>query len=105
MTKSSMQGRAISNHILPTASNMVGVCMMVVSVLQLLPKNSVLPWGDKLLAIDSLIFLASAMFSYRSLRIEGGSESMEKYADWLFLTGLSVMALAGVLVSFELFLV
>lgn len=105
MTKFPMQGRTISNHILPTASNMVGVCMMVVSVLQLLPKNSVLPWGDKLLAIDSLIFLASAMFSYRSLRIEGGSGSMEKYADWLFLTGLSLMALAGILVSFELFLV
>jgi hypothetical protein len=105
MTEPSLQGRTISNHILPTASNMVGVCMMVISVLQLLPKNSVLSWGDKLLAIDSLIFLASAMFSYRSLRINGGSESMEKYADWLFLAGLSIMALAGILVSFELFLV
>lgn len=100
-----MQGRTISDHILPTASNMVGVCMMVISVLQLLPKNAVLPWADKFLAVDSLIFLASAMFSYRSLRVSGGSDFMEKLADWLFLSGLSVMALAGVLVSFELFLV
>jgi hypothetical protein len=100
-----MQGRAISNHILPTASNMVGVCMMVISVMQLLPKNSVSPWTDRILAINSLFFLASAMLSYRSLRTAGGSESMEKYADWLFLAGLGIMVLAGILVSFELFLV
>ena len=100
-----MQDRAISNHILPIASNMVGVCMMVISVMQLLPKNSVSPWTDKILAIDSLFFLASTLLSYRSLRTQSGSESLEKYADWLFLTGMGIMVLAGVLASFELFLV
>ena len=99
-----MQDRGVSNHILPTASNMVGVCMMVVSVMQLLPKNAISPWADRFLSIDSLFFLASAMLSYRSLRGEGASRSLERYADWLFLIGLNVMALAGVLVAFELFL-
>lgn len=99
-----MKDQAISHHILPTASALVGICMTVISVMQLLPKNAVLPWTDKILAIDSLIFLASAIFSYRSIR-NSGSEAMENYADWLFLIGLGIMALAGVLVSFELFLV
>ena len=83
---------------------MVGVCMTVISVMQLLPKNAISPLADKALAIDSLIFLASAMMSYRSLRGRG-DEMLEKYADWLFLTGLGLMVLAGMLVSFELFLV
>ena len=82
---------------------MVGVCMMVITVLQLLPKNSVMRWGDKIMAIDSLIFLASVLFSYRSLSNDD-SENLEKYADWLFLAGMGIMVLAGILVSFELFL-
>ncbi len=95
--------QSLSNHILPTAATMVGVCMMVISVLQLLPKNSVSPWTDDLLAIDSLLFLGSTILSYRSLRSNQRSEKMERYADWLFLTGMIIMVMAALLVSFELF--
>lgn len=83
---------------------MVGVCMTVISVMQLLPKSAVSPWADKMLAIDSLVFLISALVSYRALRNES-PPMLEHYADWLFLTGLGIMVVAGTLVSFELFLV
>ena len=43
---------------------MVGVCMTVISVIQLAPKNAISSWADKLLAIDGLAFMASTMLSY-----------------------------------------
>jgi hypothetical protein len=93
----------ISNHILPVAATMVGVCMTVVSLIQLIPRNSVSPWADGLLAIDSLIFLISAMLSYWSLRHQRSSSLVERYADWLFMLALMVMVSVSFLVAFELF--
>lgn len=92
----------LSNHILPVAATMVGVCMTVISVLQLIPENGVSSWADNLLAIDSLVFLACAMLSYWSIR-HGDAPSAERYADRLFLTGLLIMVFVSFLVAFELF--
>lgn len=99
-----MAVKNISYHILPVAATMVGVCITVISLEQLIPKNAITPWADQLVAVDALIFLASAWLSYLTLRNERNAQTMEKIADWLFLCGLSVMALVSVLVAFDLFL-
>jgi len=46
----------ISRHILPVSSTMVGVCMTVITVMQLVPKGKVASWADDLIAIDGLFF-------------------------------------------------
>ena len=93
----------ISNHILSVSATMVGVCMTVISVIQLVPKNSMAPITDKLLAIDGLIFLMSTTLSYWSLRHESHRDVLEKYADWIFMGGLTLMTLIGFIIPFEMF--
>lgn len=97
-----MASRDISHHILPVATTMVGVCITVISLVQLVPKNAISPWVDELMAIDTLVFLASTFLSYWTIRHEKNSDKVERYADWLFLGGLSMIGLVSVLIAFDM---
>ena len=99
-----MANKSVSYHILPVAATMVGVCMTVISLVQLVPKNAISSWADEILAIDALVFLVSAFLSYWTLRHEKTADKLETIADWLFLIGLSVIGFVSVLVAFDLFL-
>ena len=83
---------------------MMGVCMTVISLVQLVPPNTVSSWADEILAIDALVFLASTILSYWTLRHENYAEKLELIADRLFLVGLSVIGFVSVLIAFDLFL-
>jgi len=98
-----MASENLGNHILPASATMVGVCMTVVSLVQLVPKNAISPWVDKLIAIDTIIFLASTCLSYWTIRHKKNADSYERSADWLFLGGLSMMVFVSILVAFDLF--
>lgn len=91
----------VAHHILPTSATMIGVCMTVISIVKLLHIGSSGAWIDKLLAIDSLTFLASAAFSYFAMR-NGALARLEKYADHLFMIGLLGMTVCALLLAFEL---
>jgi hypothetical protein len=98
-----MEQKGLSNHLLPVASTMVGVCVTVISVIQLAPDKAISNWADKLLAIDSLAFMASAFLSYWSIRHDDLMLRVERYADRLFLMGMVIMVFVSFLVAFELF--
>ena len=91
----------VAHHILPTSATMIGVCMTVISIVKLLHIGSTGTWIDKLLAIDSLTFLASATFSYFAMR-NGAFARFEKYADHAFMIGLLGMTVCTLLLAFEL---
>lgn len=91
----------LARHILPTSATMVGVCMTVISIVKLLPIGPAGTWIDKLLAIDSVAFLASAAFSYFSIR-DNTLERLERHADVTFMIGLLGMAICAFLLAFEL---
>lgn len=91
----------VAHHILPTSATMIGVCMTVISIVKLLHVGSAGTWIDKLLAIDSLTFLASAAFSYFSMR-DGAFARFERYADRSFMVGLLGMTVCALLLAFEL---
>lgn len=93
----------LSKHILPVAATMVGVCMTVITIMQLAPKNNVSSWADDLIALDSLFFLASTMLSYWSIRHKENLVSIEQLADRSFLVGMVFMVVINFLVAFELF--
>lgn len=80
---------------------MVGVCVMVISIVKLLHIGPAGTWIDKLMAFDSLAFLASAVFSYISMR-NGALERHERYADMTFMVGLVGMGVCTFLLAFEL---
>jgi hypothetical protein len=92
----------LSNHILPVAATMIGVCMTVISVIQIAPKDAISSWADKLLALDSLAFLASTLLSYWAIRHADNMQHVERYADRLFLLGMAIMVSVSFLVAFEL---
>lgn len=83
---------------------MVGVCVTVISLVQLVPKNAISPWVDELMAIGTLVFLASTWLSYWTIRHKKNADKYERVADWLFLGGLSLIGLVSILVAFDLLL-
>ena len=91
----------LSTHILPTSATMVGVCMTVVSIVKLVHPMGVGHLIDRMLALDSIAFLASAILSFISMRRAAGAVRLERWAETMFLLALGIVAVAAVLFSFE----
>lgn len=97
-----MSGRNdLSQHILPTSAQLVGVCLTVISLVKVMHLGQAGSILDKLLAIDALLFTISTTLSYASMRgIQ--SSNLEKFADQFFMLGLLELAVCAVLLSFEI---
>jgi hypothetical protein len=91
----------LSHHILSTSSQLVGVCLTVISLIKALHIAQAGVLLDKFLAINALLFTISAAFSYASMRDEK-SENLETYADRFFILGLVALGACAVLLSFEI---
>ena len=91
----------LSQHILPTSAQLVGVCLTVISLVKVLHIGQVGSILDKLLAIDALLFTTSATLSYAAIR-KRESAVLEKYADQLFMLGLLELGGCAVLLALEL---
>ncbi|MDP9899724.1 hypothetical protein [Variovorax ginsengisoli] len=95
-------GRGLSAHILPTSATMIGVCMTVLSIGHLRqggPSRMVL---DKLLAVDALVFLASAVLSFVSMRSRYHGPRHETWAEVVFLMGLAILAIGAMTLAFTI---
>jgi hypothetical protein len=92
-------GRGLSQHILPTSATMVGVCMTVLSIGHLAHGGELRMVVDKLLAVDALVFLLSALLSFASMRFRGWAR-YEARAELVFTAGLGLLALVGVIIAF-----
>lgn len=90
----------VIHHILPVSATMVGVCMTVIGLMQLLPKGG--QWLDNLIAFDSLVFITSALLSYTSIRTKRNTEKLERWADVVFIIGLVMMVVINFLIAFDL---
>ena len=92
----------LSHHILPNSATMVGVCIMVISIVKTLGPGLTSYLIDKALAIDSLLFMVSALLSFLSIRLERPAVRLERWAEVIFLLGLASMTLITVIFSFEI---
>jgi len=104
-TKNSMKqhnSNNISHHILPNSATMVGVCIMVISIVKSMAPGLTNYLIDKAVAIDSLLFMISALLSFLSIRLERSTVSLERWAEIIFLLGLVSMTLITVIFSFEI---
>jgi hypothetical protein len=81
---------------------MVGVCIMVISIVKSMPSDMVSYLIDKALAIDSVLFLISALFSFLSIRLERSTLRLERWAEVIFILGLVSMTMIAVIFSFEI---
>lgn len=90
----------LAGYILPNAANLVGVCIMALSLVKLLPRHGWTDNVDEVLAIDSMLFLASVALSYASLRMRSRSARLEAWAERIFLLGLGLIMLASGALAF-----
>ena len=81
---------------------MVGACIMVISIVKSMGPSLTNYLIDKALAIDSLLFMISALLSFSSIRLEQSALRLERWAEILFLLGLVSMTLITVIFSFEI---
>lgn len=92
----------LSHHILPNSATMVGVCIMVISIVKANDIGLANYLIDKGLAIDSILFMISSLFSFLSIRTDKSSLTLERWAEMIFFLGLVSMTLITVIFSFEI---
>lgn len=96
----------LSQHILPNSSMMLGVCMTVISIIKVVGVRHGQNKIAEAFALDSVLFLTSAVLSYASMRFEARTEhsaTLEKLADVSFVVGLLFMTVAGFVLAYEFF--
>ena len=92
----------ISHHILPTSSNLLGLCFVILSFMKV-TKTGMETMIDELVAIAVVLFLAASIFSYASIRTASKkSDHYEKIADIIFLSALGLLTVTAVIVVFEI---
>jgi len=92
----------LSAHILPTSATMIGVCLTTLYISLLGPLGTRRVVVDKLMAVDALVFLASAVLSFMSMRSRRFGTRFEGYAEMVFIAGLGLLALGAVVLAFAI---
>jgi hypothetical protein len=92
----------LSGHILPNSATMAGVCVTVISIIKGMHIGYPGLIIDKVLALDSMIFLASGACSYFSMRFSEQATRLENFADGTFMFGLLLMVVGTVGFAFEI---
>ncbi len=92
-------------HIFTVSSAMVGVCLTVIGIIQIVIKSQGLTTlADDFLALDALFFLISCLLSYWAMR-RGGLNRMhqiERIADTVFITALVFMVFICIVITYEI---
>ncbi|AFH47881.1 Hypothetical protein IALB_0169 [Ignavibacterium album JCM 16511] len=90
-----------SPHILSTASNLLGFCLLVLTSLKI-SKFQEATIIDEFTGIASLLLIASSILSFLSMRSknEKKGENFEKIADIIFLIALIIIFTITFLVAF-----
>ena len=90
----------ISRHILPTSSNLLGLCFVILTFIKLskIENESII---DEIMGALIIMFLISSVISYISMRTKRKSELYEKIADFIFLAGLCLLTLVSFVIIFE----
>ena len=83
---------------------MVGVCLTSIGLVKLLEQRNGETHVDEYLALNSIVFLMSALFSYFSLRPgirPTHITPLERVADFLFISGLTLMVIITTLFAYQ----
>jgi hypothetical protein len=90
-----------SPHILNAASNLLGLCFVVLTSLKLL-NMAAKTYIDETVTIALVFFMLSCILSFLSIKgtIKTGGR-VESFADYLFLGGMTVLFLTAILIIFD----
>lgn len=93
----------LSAHIFAVSAGLVGVCLTVIGLFRVIVRSQHIDSiADNLLAIDALFFLFACFLAYLALRTGSKpiGQQLERIADALFLSGLTMMVAVGVLIAY-----
>jgi hypothetical protein len=96
------QSNEKSTHILNTSSNLLGICFLVLTSLKVL-KLSANTIIDEITMVAIILFMSSCLLSFLSIRSQTKrGELYENIADWIFLSGLSLLFITTILFTFNI---
>ncbi|MBN8834715.1 MAG: hypothetical protein ABS68_13890 [Niastella sp. SCN 39-18] len=91
-----------SQHILTASSNLLGICFILLTTFRVF-KVSHVTIADEITTIAIVMFMASCIFSFLSLRSSSlRAHKYEQIADVVFLLGLGILFVTTILFSFNL---
>jgi hypothetical protein len=90
-----------SPHILNASSNLLGICFVVLTSLKLLniSHKTII---DELTCGAILLFMASCLLSFLSIRGNLRHSRFERIADYLFISGILLLVVTTVFLSLNL---
>ncbi|GBQ28911.1 hypothetical protein HLH34_05240 [Gluconacetobacter azotocaptans] len=94
----------LSHHILQSAGTMIGVCVTLIGLVKVVEARVGPSHVDEYAALTSLLFLASALWSYIAMRHPNRPRLgalCEASADLCFLLGLIAIALISTFFAYE----
>ncbi|MNY40730.1 hypothetical protein D3C86_1754900 [compost metagenome] len=90
-----------SPHILNTSANLLGLCFVVLTSIKV-SKMQDSTLIDETTALAIILFMTSSILSFLSMRKERGvNDRLEKIADIIFLSGLLVLFLTTMMITFN----
>ncbi len=92
----------MSQHILPTSANLLGLCFLILSLKKLWKGGGIERFMDKIDGVAIIIFLVASVLSYMSMRSKERPELYERIADLIFMAGLFLLTLIAVAAVLEL---
>ncbi len=96
--------RQPSGYIFTVSAGLVGACLTVIGLLRLFRRpGEIQSVADNLVALDAILLLFACLFAYLALRSEHERRwrRLERFADTLFLVGISGMVLISGLLAYE----
>jgi hypothetical protein len=94
----------LSLHILPTAGTMIGICTTLIGLVKIAEERIGPSHVDEYVGLTALLFLASALTSYLSMRDLTGNRlgaRLERAADLCFMAGLITLSVISLLFAYE----
>jgi hypothetical protein len=102
MTQNHNEGKNVSKHILPTSSNLLGLCFILINFMKLWKMNKRVDLIiDRFVGISIVLFLVASVFSYMSMRSVKKAAFYEMIADVVFLIGLFFVTIISLMITFE----
>jgi hypothetical protein len=90
----------ITHHILPTSSNLLGICFFILSYIKIGDKaNSTLL--DECVILPIILFFIASFLSYISMRSESDKPKIERLADTIFMLGLLSLSIISIILVLE----
>ncbi len=90
-------------HLTVTSATLAGVCLTIIGIIRYTEvSRAVATRIDDILAVDTLIFVTSAVAGYLALRAPHRIGSLERAADLLFLIAMIGFVGCGLLLTYAL---